>query len=397
MTTQNNPTAPVSVEKNNKKSILFIASAFALLILICLIYWFFLGRFNLVVDDAYVKGDLRPISSMVGGTITKIHVHKTQDVNEGDILVELDDTRAKVLLEKSQAQLLQNVRQVGLYQKKVQEMEKNLIYQKAALELAQNEAEHRINLAKLGAIPNEELEKSLVHLKNSETQYQLAIIHLQEAQIRLGNGNVEEHPLIIEAASMVRESFLNLKNTRILAPKSGHIVELSARIGEVVSEGKILLKMVSIDEDLRIEANVLETDLRYFYIGQPCELTSEFYGDKVPLTGYIEGINLATGASASILPPENAAGNWVKVLQRIPVIIKLNSKNTINHPLMIGMSMKVHFTKQTTKLGPFINSIIDKNYIKQTSIYNNQLDPINDWIQEVITTNLTKSAAVSDD
>lgn len=275
-------------------------------------------------------------------------------------------------------------------------MEKNLIYQKAALELAQNEAEHRINLAKLGAIPNEELEKSLVYLKNSETQYQLAIIHLQEAQIRLGNGNVEEHPLIIEAASMVRESFLNLKNTRILAPKSGHIVELSARIGEVVSEGKILLKMVSINEDLRIEANVLETDLRYFYIGQPCELTSEFYGGKVPLTGYIEGINLATGASASILPPENAAGNWVKVLQRIPVIIKLNSKNTINHPLMIGMSMKVHFTKQTTKLGPFIHSIVDKNYIKQTSIYDNQLDPINDWIQEVITTNLIKSASVSD-
>jgi membrane fusion protein (multidrug efflux system) len=302
-------------------------------------YWALIGRFEESTDDAYVAGNTVPLTSRVIGTVTAIRADNTQRVKEGQPLVLLDRTDARIALKQTEARLAQKVREVqGLYQTEAQQ-EAQVSLEQAKLAQAKIDYRRNHNLVVRNSVSVEEFEHSGTQVDVDQANLELAEHHLAAARAAVANTELADHPQVRLAAANLRDAYIALKRTTIRVPVTGYVDKRSVQVGERVSPGTPLMAIVPLDQ-LWVDANFKESQLRNVRTGQPVNLTSDLYGGSVVYHGRVIGLGAGTGSAFAVLPPQNATGNWIKVVQRVPVRIGLNPKEVDAHPLRIGLSME---------------------------------------------------------
>lgn len=307
------------------------------------IYWGLISRFQESTDDAYVNGNVIQITPQQGGTVVAIAADNTDVVKAGQVLVQLDPADASVALAAADAQLAKTVRQVRNLFATTDQLQSNVAMREADLAKAQEDLARRERLASSGAIAGEELQ----HARDLQKIAQAALIAARDQaaanRALVDQTTVENHPDVRNAAGKVREAYLAYARTKLPAPVSGLVAKRSVQLGQRVSPGMPLMAVVPLDQ-LWVDANFKEAQLQHVRIGQAAKLTADFYGSQVEYDGKVVGLDAGTGSAFSLLPAQNASGNWIKVVQRLPVRIAIDREQLRQHPLRIGLSMEVTVT-----------------------------------------------------
>jgi membrane fusion protein (multidrug efflux system) len=305
-------------------------------------------------DNAYAAGNVVQITPQVGGTVVAIGANDTDFVRAGQVLVTLDAADARVALDQAQAQLAQTVREVRTLfannaplQAQVSLRQADLARIQAEATRAQDDVERRRPLLASGAVGKEEFQHATAQLaaaKSAVTAAQSAVRAAQEqllaSQTQTDGTAPEDHPNVQRAAARVREAWLALERTQLKAPVDGSIAKRSVQLGQRVAAGAPLMTVVALN-DLWVDANFKESQLNQLRIGQSATLHADVYGSQVVFNGTVTGLGAGTGAAFSLLPAQNATGNWIKIVQRVPVRIALEPQQVAEHPLRVGLSMNV--------------------------------------------------------
>ena len=370
----------------SRKKIMWLTSAALLFIaLLVFCYWLLVLRFEEYTDDAYVHGNMVELTPQVSGIVASINVDNTDYVEEGQVLIELDKTDYIISLEKSKNQLGETVRNVTAMFLKVAELYAELEVRESERNFAQQEYENRTPLVPIGAVSKEEFEQVEATLNSATSRVREATHALQAAFAQVQGVTIETHPLVLEAAARVKDDFVSLRRCDILSPVNGFVAQRSAQLGEWVNLAKPLLAIIPLNE-LWIDANFKEVQLADFRIGQEATIRSDIYGREVTYKGTVVGINPGTGNTFSALPPQNATGNWIKIVQRVPVRISLNPKQLQKFPLWLGLSMNVTVDIRDTS-GEMLAEPRAAYPIYQTGIYRAQEEGADELVRLIIEEN----------
>ncbi|MDE1173687.1 MAG: efflux RND transporter periplasmic adaptor subunit [Parvibaculaceae bacterium] len=303
-------------------------------------HYYFIDRFYETTDDAYVNGNMVNVASQVSGTVTTVHVANTQYVKEGDVLLELDPTDAQVALDKAVADLGQTVRTVAHAFRVVDVDRANLQYQQTQVVRAKQDLARAMKLAPVNGVSKETLEHTRVDLAAAETSLAQAQTQLNADASLVTGTSVADHPQVKAAEADVRNAFIRLARMKIVAPATGIVAQKTILPGDQITPATPLMTLVPL-ESVWVDANFKETELRDLRLGQPVELTTDLYGSGETYHGKIIGFSAGTGSAFSVLPPQNATGNWIKVVQRLSVRIGLDPEEIRKNPLSIGLSVDV--------------------------------------------------------
>lgn len=303
-------------------------------------------------DNAYVQGNIIQITPQISGTVQAIMVDDTDFVKAGQVLVKLDAADANIALAQAEANLADTVRQVRTLYANNGSLKSQTVLRQAEitraqsdLAQAQDDLNRRLPLAHNGAVSHEEIDHAKSKVATAQSALAVAKAALETARESLSSNQsltegvpVAEHPSVLLAAAKLREAHLANQRTELLAPVDGVVAKRSAQLGQRIAAGTTMLTVIPLQQ-IWVEANLKENQLRKLHIGQPATLTADLYGDKVTYHGKVVGMGAGTGAAFSLLPAQNATGNWIKVVQRVPVRIALDPEELAKKPLRIGLSM----------------------------------------------------------
>ena len=319
-------------------------SIFILLLLLIAIgsaaYWFFFIKGFEETEDAYVSGNQVMVSSQVAGNISKINVDNMDPVQAGDVLLELDDTNAKLSFEQAKSNLANAVRQISQLNYTVKQLKSAVRANEITLAQAQGNLNRRVQLVKDGAIDKESFQHAKEAVELAKANLTTSQNQLEANQALLLDGPLSEQPQIQSAVSNLKQAWLNLERTKIRSPIKGYVARRNAQVGQAVSVGGALMAVVTTDQ-MWLDANFKETQLTHMRIGQSAEIHFDLYGKDKTFNGKVVGIEMGTGSAFSLLPTQNATGNWIKVVQRVPVRIQLDPQQLAENPLRIGLSATV--------------------------------------------------------
>jgi len=304
------------------------------------IYWALVARYAETTDDAYVAGNLVQITPQVSGTVLAIGADDTDYVKAGQTLVEFDQADSRVALDQAEAALARSVRQVRNLMATTAEIEANVVLR--AVELARTRADlaRRDPLAGSGALPAEDLQHARDAVKSTQAALDAAEQQLAAHKTLVDRTTVESHPDVQSAAARVRDAYLAYARTALPAPVSGIVAKRSVQVGQRVGPGTPLMAVIPLDQ-VWVDANFKERQLLNLRAGQPVKLYADVYGSAVEFHGRVAGFGGGTGSAFALLPPQNATGNWIKVVQRVPVRIALDPAELAQYPLQLGLSMEV--------------------------------------------------------
>lgn len=364
-------------------------SIFILLLLLISIgsaaYWYFFIKGFEETEDAYVSGNQVMVSAQVAGNISKINVDNMDPVQAGDVLLELDDTNAKLSFEQAKSNLANAVRQVSQLNYTVKQLKSAVRANEITLAQAQGNLNRRVQLVKDGAIDKE----SFQHAKEA---VELAKANLTTSQNQLGanqalllDGPLSEQPQIQSAVSNLKQAWLNLERTKIRSPIKGYVARRNAQVGQAVSVGGALMAVVTTDQ-MWLDANFKETQLTHMRIGQPVEIHFDLYGKDKTFNGKVVGIEMGTGSAFSLLPTQNATGNWIKVVQRVPVRIQLDPQQLAENPLRIGLSATVK-VNVTDSQGETLRDQAPATTLYSTNVLQYDESAVNNLIESIIRDN----------
>ena len=303
-------------------------------------YWAGVGRYRETTDNAYVGGNVVQITPQVSGTVVAIGADDTQFVKAGQTLVELDKADARVALDEAEAQLAKTVRQVRNLFATSAQLQAAVEMRESDLARAQEDFARRERLASSGAVSGEEQQHARDALKSAQAALLAARQQFEANRALVDRTTVENHPDVKNAAAHVRDAYLAYSRTALPAPVSGFVAKRAVQLGQRVGPGTPLMAVVPLDQ-LWVDANFKEGQLAAIRVGQPVKLTADIYGGKVEYHGRVAGFGAGTGAAFALLPAQNASGNWIKIVQRVPVRIALDPHELAAHPLQIGLSMLV--------------------------------------------------------
>ena len=318
------------------------------------LYYFLVLAHYESTDNAYVQGNVVQVTPQVSGTVVAINADDTDFVKAGQSLVKLDPADAKMSLDQAEAQLAQTVREVrmlfvnnGTWKAQIAAREADVARARDDVQRAQDDVNRRAPLLRTGAVGQEEFNHVTSQLsvaKAAMTAAESATVAAREQlasnQSLTDNITVEQHPNVLRAAARVREAYLASSRNELVAPVDGYVARRSVQLGQRVQAGAPMLSIVPLSQ-VWVDANFKESQLRHLRIGQPVTLEADVYGKKVEYHGRVEGLGAGTGAAFALLPAQNATGNWIKVVQRVPVRIALDSKEVEANPLRVGLSMDV--------------------------------------------------------
>jgi membrane fusion protein (multidrug efflux system) len=304
------------------------------------IHWYLHDRNRETTDDAYVSGNLIRVTPRVAGTVSAILVDDTDPVKQGQILVKLDDTDARLALDKTEADLGETVRRISQTFEARSQQAANLAVKQRTLEQAEADLARREKAVAVQAVSKEEAEHAHAARDKAKSELDLARAQLAASDAEVAGTSIETHPAVKQAEVRLREAWLALNRCEIRAPSDGQIAKRSIQIGQQIAPGTTLMAIVPMTQ-LWVEANFKEDQLEHMSIGQPVELVSDLYGSDFTFHGTVIGLSAGTGSVFSLLPAQNASGNWIKIVQRLPVRIALDPKELTDHPLRVGLSMKV--------------------------------------------------------
>ena len=376
----------MSVEKSSRKKSLLLLSLFFIAVALGAGSWWFLVLCGTEsTDDAYVAGNIVPVIPQEAGNVLSLHVDDTQLVAAGVPLVELDPTDAKLALARSEIQLAQTLRQVQQQMTELKQFDATIDLRQAELDRAAGDQNRREVLGMSNAVGKEEVLHARQSVLAGQAALRLAIQQRKTLQAKLKNTPLAEQPEVRQAAEQVRQAWLDLQRTTILSPVRGVIAKRSVQVGSHVAVGTPLMAVVPLDQ-LWVDANFKEVQLASMRIGQPVELKADLYGDSIVYHGEVEGLAAGTGSVFSLLPAQNATGNWLKVVQRLPVRIKLRAEELQQHPLRLGLSMLVTVDVRNTD-GPLLTEAPAKTTLATTASLHVNLSGADERIARIIADN----------
>lgn len=303
-------------------------------------YWMIALRYLQSTDDAYVSGNVVQITPQISGTVVAIGADDTQFVEAGQPLVRLDQADAKVALDQAEAQLAKSVREVRSLFATSAELQAAVTMRRSDLDRSSEDLSRRERLASSGAISGEEMQHARDAFDSAKAALLAAQEQLEANRVRVDRTTVENHPDVQNASAHVRDAYLTYARTVLPAPVAGFVAKRAVQLGQRVSPGTSLMAIVPLDQ-VWVDANFKEPQLAGMRVGQPVRLTADLYGTKVEYHGKVAGFGAGTGAAFALLPAQNATGNWIKVVQRVPVRVALDERELAAHPLQIGLSMQV--------------------------------------------------------
>jgi membrane fusion protein, multidrug efflux system len=354
-------------------------------------YYMTYVRYHESTDDAYVSGNLVQLTPQVTGTVVAVNADDTQIVKAGDAVVTLDNADARVALGNAEAMLGQAVRQVSRLYVDNDFYAANVAQKQSDLARAQDDLRRRQAIADTGAVSAEDI----AHARDAVTAAQAAL----DAARRQAQANraltdrttIDQHPNVQAAASKVRDAYLAYARDTLPAPVTGYVAKRSVQVGQRVSPGTPLMAIVPL-EGVWVDANYKESQLRNMRVGQPVTLTADVYGGKVQYHGRVLGFSAGTGSAFSTLPAQNATGNWIKIVQRLPVRIQLDHRELEAHPLRIGLSMDVDVdTRNNT--GPQLGAATNTSY--RTDVFAEYGAQADAEIEKIIAQNIVSLRAGS--
>jgi membrane fusion protein (multidrug efflux system) len=303
-------------------------------------YWFFDARYYESTDDAYVNGDVVQITSEVPGTVIGLHVDDTQRVVTGQPVLDLDPADAKIAEANAEADLARAVRQVRSLFAQEAQLRAQIDQREQAARTADDDLQRRGSLVADGAISAEELSHARDAVTTTRANLAAARQQLSQTVAQIDGTTIADHPQVLAATAAVRNAALALHRTELTSPVTGVIAKRSVQIGQRVAPGTPLLAVVPLD-DVWIDANFKEGQLERMRVGQPVAVHTDLYGGDVTYHGRVVGIAAGSGNAFALLPPQNASGNWIKIVQRLPVRILVDPKELQAHPLRVGLSAAV--------------------------------------------------------
>ncbi|MCH8180704.1 MAG: biotin/lipoyl-binding protein [Proteobacteria bacterium] len=354
-------------------------------------------------DNAYVQANVVQITPQVGGTVVAIAADDTDKVKAGQVLVRLDPADARVALDQAEAQLAQTVREVrtlfannGSLQAQVALRQADVTRAQTELARAQDDVNRRSPLLASGAVGKEEFNHASAQLAAARSAVAAAESALVAAREQLGSNQsltdgttVAQHPNVARAAARVRETYLAFQRAALLAPVDGHVAKRSVQVGQRVQAGSPVMALVTLDQPW-VDANFKESQLQRIRIGQPATLTADVYGQKVTYHGKVVGLGAGTGAAFSLLPAQNATGNWIKVVQRVPVRLSLDAAEVRAHPLRVGLSMEVE-VDVAQQDGPVLAQVPREHAVAQTTVFDALQKDADAQVRRIIDANLGRA------
>ena len=331
---------PAAAPPANRRP-LFVIGAVALLALCAwAIYYFAYGRTHVSTDDAYVNGNLVRLTPQVAGTVVAIHTDETQFVHRGDVLVQLDPRDSEVALAQAKASLAQTVRDVAQLFAEEARDQALVRSQQVALAQANQDLTRDRPLLAVHGVAQETLQHEENSVHSADAALQQAQATLASTRAAIAGTTPESHPRVLQAEANLRTAWLAASRTKVVAPVSGFVVRRAVQLGQQVASSTEMLAIVPIDS-MWVDANFKENQLSGLRIGQPVSVEADMYGSHVKYQGRVLGVTAGTGSALAVLPAQNATGNWIKIVQRLPVRIGLEPQQLERHPLFLGLSTKV--------------------------------------------------------
>ncbi|WP_455289280.1 HlyD family secretion protein [Cupriavidus necator] len=387
---QPNPTNKTPAEQGDarpsRRRRIIAAASVAVALAAAAGYWLQYARHWVSTEDAYVEGNVVQVTPQVGGVVTAILADNTDLVESGKTLVELNGVDAQLALAAAQAQLARTVRQVRGQFAAAGQDRANVELRSVDLARAQEDLARRSALAASGAISGEELVHATQTVRTAKASLAMATQQLKRNQALVERTSVDSHPDVQAAAAQVRNASIALSRTRIPAPVGGVITKRSVQVGQRVSAGVPMMSVVPLDH-LWVTANLKESQLRDIRLGQPVTLTTDLYGDGVVYHGRVIGQDAGTGSAFALLPAQNATGNWIKVVQRVPVRIALTPAEVAAHPLQIGLSMKVSVDTRARD-GKRLVAVDASGQNYRTTVFADELARADQLVRHIVEENL---------
>lgn len=377
---------PSANKKKKRKSVLIVLALIFVLIGIAWgVYWFLVLRHFQETDDAYVAGNQVQVMAQVSGSVNKVWFEDTDFVKKGDVLVSLDKTDAEQSFEKAQTALATSVRQTHQLMINGKQYQASITLQQTALAQAQADLKRREPLGAANLIGREELQHARDAVATAKAQLDVAIQQYNANQAMILNTSLENQPAVQQSAAELRDAWLALQRTEIRSPMDGFVSRRSVQVGSQISTSTPLLAVVPAT-NLWVDANFKETQLAGVRIGQPVTVVADIYGDEVVYQGKVAGLDMGTGSAFSLLPAQNATGNWIKVVQRLPVRIELNQEDIARHPLRIGLSTLVKIDT-TSKEGSALATSARQQAAYSSNALAIDLAPVNQLITDIVRAN----------
>jgi len=352
------------------------------------LYYFLVARFHEETDDAYVNGNVVQITPQVTGTVIAVKADDTQTVKAGDPLVVLDPADSQVALQQAEANLAQTVRQVrGLFVNDDQ-YRAQVALRQSDLSKAQDDLRRRMAVAQTGAVSQEEISHARDAVRAAQASVDAAQQQLASNRALTANTTIASHPNVMAAAAKVRDAYLANARNVLPAPVTGYVAKRSVQVGQRVSPGNPLMSVVPLNA-VWVDANFKEVQLKHMRIGQPVELSADIYGSSAVYHGKVVGFSAGTGSAFSLLPAQNATGNWIKVVQRLPVRIEIDPKDLEKHPLRIGLSMQVDVDIKDERGDQLANA---QNTVYETNVFAKYGDEADAEIARIIAENAGSNA-----
>jgi membrane fusion protein (multidrug efflux system) len=337
---QTTTTATDPMMAKRKRWLAIVIGGFAAIGIAYAAYWAVHHRYLVSTDDAYVGGNVVQITPQIPGTVVAITADDTAFVKAGQPLVRLDQADSEVALEQAEAQLGKAVREVRSLFATSGRLQATVEVRQSDVAKTNEDLARRERLASSGAISKEEVQHARDAARSAQSALVAARQELAANRARVDHTTVENHPEVKNAAARVHDAYLNYARTALPAPVSGYVAKRTVQLGQRVTPGMPLMAVVPLDQ-VWVDANFKEAQLADMRVGQPVKVAADIYGRKVEYRGRIAGFGAGTGSAFSLLPAQNATGNWIKIVQRVPVRIALDAGQLAEHPLQIGLSMHV--------------------------------------------------------
>ena len=368
-----------------RKKLIILTLLFILFALAYGVYWFMFCRFSESTDNAYVMGNQIPVDVQINGRILAINVDDNDFIEQNAVIATIDAIDAENDFGYAKNALIKAIREMHQIQITNEKLSASIQLKQVTLDKLKQDLERRENLWSRKMISQEEI----IHARQ-DVDIAINDLNISQHELAINNALLMQTPLlkqpsIQQAIFKLKQAWLNLKRTKITAPVTGYVARRSVQVGTQVTKGERLMAIVPLDQ-IWVEANFKEVQLNDIRIGQLVTLESDYYGEKVKFKGKISGIAMGTGSAFSLLPAQNATGNWIKVIQRLPVRIELDKAQIKQFPLRIGLSMHVNVDTHDTT-GKLLTDIPAKTIKYQTDSLSFDESKFEQLIDDIVKTN----------
>jgi membrane fusion protein (multidrug efflux system) len=377
--------APAPENGRRRRILLLMAAVFIVIGVLWAIYWLLVLSKRERTDDAYVNGNKVVLSAQVPGTVIAVLTDDTQLVHAGEVLVKLDPTDAEINLARAESALAQTVRQVRQQRATAHQYDALIATRKIELARAATDFEKRKPLLAADAIAPEEVRHAREAVELARAALDESVHEASAARALVDGVDVQDNPAVLQAKTAFRDAWIAAKRNAVLAPVTGYVADRSVQLGQHIQAGQALMTVIPLNQ-LWVDANFKEVQLRDLRIGQPTEVRSDLYGGGHLFHGRVTGMSAGTGAAFALLPAQNASGNWIKVVQRVPVRIEVDARDLAEAPLRVGLSATV--TVDTSdRSGPVLAGKSADRPVGDTQVYGQDLDRANAAAEAIIARN----------